>query len=96
MSRPPLEDRNYTPKHPPVDGYIPAVVEKWGPRSQVRWFDRFMSELRPQKPDVWERYYCSSEEHKGSCCSSCIQDRDEGYFDLYPKCCCRSDLEDTE
>ena len=87
---PPLEDPDYQPLHPPVNGLIPDVVEKWGPRSQRRWFDRFNDQVRAQPYSVWERYYCSSTEHRGTCCSSCESDFWEGYGGDIDRCCCRA------
>lgn len=86
----PLDDPRYEPTHPPRNGCIPWVVERWGPRSQVRWFRRFSDSLTG--PQAWERYYVFSTQHKGSCCSSCIEDVDEGYepYDA-GHCCCRAE-----
>lgn len=82
----PLEDLSYIPKHPPIDGQIPEVVAKWGPRSQLRWFDRFNDEVNPQKRDIWEKHYCVSLQHKGFCCISCQEDG-EVFED---QCCCKA------
>lgn len=85
----PLENPRYQPKHPPIDGRVPDVVEKWGPRSQLRWFDRYRSQLRPMPPKEWNRFYCSSTQHRGGCCYSCGDDRDMGFDDLgLEHCCC--------
>lgn len=88
---PPLEDPDYQPLHPPVNGLIPDVVEKWGPRSQRRWFLRFNDQLQDQPYSVWEQYYVYSTEHRGLCCSSCESDADAGYGDDLERCCCRAD-----
>lgn len=82
----PLEDPAYEPLHPPVDGLVPDVVERWGPRSQLRWFERYHSALKPQPTSVWERFYVSSVSHRGDCCISCIEDGE--YFENY--CCCKA------
>jgi hypothetical protein len=87
----PLEDPTYDPVHKPADGQVPYVVEKWGPRSQLRWFDRFRSELRPQRAEYWARFYCSSLQHRGQHCPSCLDDEWDGYRDWDPdRCCCRA------
>ncbi len=88
MTMPPLEDPDYVPQHPPVNGQIPDVVAKWSPASQLRWFDRFAKQLKPQSARVWDRFYCSTVKHRGGCCDSCIEDREYG-FDLDDDCCCR-------
>lgn len=81
----PLDDPAYEPAHPPVDGVPPDVVRKWGPRSQMRWFSRFGRDLKPQPYSFWAEFYCSSEQHRGGCCVSCIEDG-EVYEDA---CCCQ-------
>lgn len=93
--RPPLEDPTYVPQHPPTPGGgIPAVVEKWGPKSQLRWFTRFYGQLRPASRVQWDRYYCESELHRGFCCPSCVEDQGtEWAFDSLDddgvhRCCC--------
>lgn len=85
MALAPLEDPAYEPKHSPIDGRIPDVVARWAPRSQTRWFQRFGKQLGRQRHDVWDRYYCTSQEHRGLCCTSCEQD---SYDDLDGHCCC--------
>ena len=95
----PLDDPAYDPMHKPVDGVVPDVVAKWGPRSQVRWFDRFHRQIKAMPPQEWNRFYCESVQHRGQCCMSCIEDAREGYCDwdrptdpLRPvedeRCCC--------
>ncbi len=69
----PLDDPAYTPAHPPVDGLVPDVVEKWGAASQVRWFRRFGATLKPQPRAVWDRYYLVTTRHRGAHCS-CSED----------------------
>lgn len=87
----PLEDPAYDPVHKPVNGVPPDVVARWGPRSQVRWFGRFWEQLRPQRKEFWDRFYCSSEQHRGDCCVSCTADAEEGYRDWdEDKCCCKA------
>jgi hypothetical protein len=92
----PLEDPTYEPAYRPQRGFIPPVIAKWGPRSQLRWFRRFEREIGEQKPDVWARFYCSSEAHRGTCCNSCIGDWEEGYDDR-PEgmCCCKAAREES-
>jgi hypothetical protein len=89
----PLEDPSYVPAHPPTsDRVTPDVVAKWGPRSQLRWFVRFRKALRPRRPDWWARFYCSSVQHRGLCCDSCLDDYDAGYDEPNgDRCCCRSE-----
>jgi hypothetical protein len=84
----PLEDPAYAPQHPPVGGIVPEVVRKWGPHSQYRWFGRFWPQLKAQPYSFWAGFYCSSESHRGLCCSSCTDDKDEGYGDDIDGCCC--------
>lgn len=87
----PLEDPNYVPVHQPINGYVPNVVAKWGPRSQLRWFDRFRRTLNWSHSAGWrKRFHTHSELHLGPCCSSCDEDTITGYGD-YPHdgmCCC--------
>lgn len=86
---PPLEDPNYTPEHPPVDGRIPPVVAKWGKASQLRWFRRFNHQLSEYlTAQELASFWCSSEEHRGLCCFSCLDEKWEGYYDSEPHCCC--------
>lgn len=80
----PLENPTYDPVHKPYQGFVPWVVEKWNASSQVRWFNRFRSELLSFDT---ERYHTQSVAHKGDCCWSCIEDRNDGYYD-FEGCCC--------
>lgn len=83
----PLDDPTYVPLHPPTNGQIPEVVAKWGMRSQLRWFRRFGSQLG-QRTD-WDRYYCTSEYHRGICCTSCWDEYQDGYGVMMDgRCCC--------
>ena len=87
----PLDDPTYAPKYPPLpSGGIPAEVERFGPRTQVRWFDRFGFGLGAKPPAVWDRYYVTSVLHRGNCCESCMEDQRSGYSDLGDEndCCC--------
>lgn len=86
----PLEDPTYQPEHPPINGAIPDVVEKWGARSQVRWFSRFQGTIAAQRHERWARFYVDSIHHRGLCCDSCLDDF-EGGWDYPPddRCCCR-------
>lgn len=86
----PLEDPTYDPVHKPLAGIVPSVVEKWGPRSQVRWFKRFRNELY-RFARIAEHFYTESVEHKGDCCWSCVSEKNEGYHYLDDCCCCRSE-----
>ncbi len=96
VSLAPLEDPAYEPRHPPVGGLPPDVVAKWGPRSQMRWFGRYRDQLRPMPWKFWERFYFASAEHRGNCCSSCIEDKNEGYGWDIEGCCCAAMRERTE
>lgn len=85
----PLEDPDYQPRYVPENGRPPAIVAKWGPRSQVRWFRRFWNDLGDHglvNTDRLEGFYCHSTEHTGPCCSSCMDYEDETP-DRY--CCCK-------
>lgn len=91
----PLEDAAYEPVARPINGRPNPLVKKWGPRSQLRWFKRFWgSDAMPtlSTADANE-YHCSSLEHKGGCCGSCIEDYEMGYDDLGEHCCCRALVE---
>jgi hypothetical protein len=94
MSTPPLEDPAYVVKHPPVEGRVPDVVAKWGPKSQLRWFTRFQGQLKPAPHSEWDRFYCASEAHRGECCVSCIDDFNAGYREI-DECCCIALREDN-
>lgn len=88
MTIAPLEDPAYKPLHPPVNGRVPGVVAKWGPRSQLRWFDRFAGQLKPMPHKVWDQFYCVVLAHRGQCCTSCLQDKEDGYGGDIDGCCC--------
>lgn len=86
----PLEDPAYVPEHPPVDGNVPDIVAKWGPRSQLRWFDRYRDQLKPQPHARWALFYVHSEAHRGLCCDSCLDDEAMGYGSDIDECCCQA------
>jgi hypothetical protein len=91
MSLPPLEDPTYQPLNPPVNGVAPDVIALWGPRSQLRWFDRFRNVLTPQSYKVWDRFYCVTVQHRGNCCTSCVEDEEyDACYSMWPRCCCRA------
>jgi hypothetical protein len=87
----PLEDPDYKPKHPPVDGKIPDIVARWGKTSQLRWFERYANDLNPRQ--TWSVYWCQSEFHRGLCCTSCYGELEDGYHGggvmADGWCCCR-------
>lgn len=85
--RPPLEDPKYDPVHKPIDRRPPAVVAKWGPASQLRWFRRFWDEITPVKESELADFYCHSDQHRGPCCASCISEQWDGYY-YTDGCCC--------
>lgn len=91
MSDAPLDDAAYEPEHPPVDGQIPDVVVRFGPRTQIRWFQRFGEQLGKRKD--WDDYHCQSEHHRGFCCGSCVGEFEDGYHGggviADGWCCCR-------
>ena len=41
----PLENPDYDPKYPPVNGKLPEIFEKWGPKTQKRYLARYKKEL---------------------------------------------------
>lgn len=41
----PLEQWGNPVKYPPVNGKVPEIFEKWGPRTQERYLKRFKEEL---------------------------------------------------
>ena len=86
-----LDDPAYTPKHPPIGGRVPDVVAKWGAASQLRWFRRFWDDLSRStlQAKALEPFYCQSEEHRGACCISCLQEQYDGYY-YTDSCCCRA------
>ncbi len=43
----PLEQWDYVPKYPPVDGKVPEVLTRWKMASIDRWLTRFGKELDP-------------------------------------------------
>lgn len=87
----PLEDLDYKPRYLPVNGKPNPAVAKWGPASQLRWFRRFWGTV--EMPMLFDGdladFYCSSTEHKGACCPSCIDEQESGYFYI-DDCCCRA------
>jgi hypothetical protein len=85
----PLEDPAYEPVHRPVNGRPPEVVARWGAASQLRWFRRFRDELDPMPAEDWAPFYCSSAEHRGLCCYSCLDELEAG-FRYTDSCCCRA------
>lgn len=90
-TRTPLEDPAYQPAHPPLPGgSIPAVVERWGPRSQLRWFTRYNGQVAPRRVQDWERWHCESVDHRGLCCPSCVEDDGTEWGWTGGGCCCRS------
>lgn len=94
MSAAPLDDPAYEPKHPPINGKVPDVVAKWGPRSQLRWFRRYRHKVGAQPVSVWNAHYCTSEHHLGQCCTSCEQEYLDGYHGSVASdgwCCCKDD-----
>jgi len=40
-----LENPDYDPKYPPVNGKLPEIFEKWGPKTQKRYLARYKKEL---------------------------------------------------
>jgi len=46
----PLDSPNYLPMYPPVDGKVPEVFNKWGPKTQERYLKRFKEELNDTQP----------------------------------------------
>lgn len=82
----PLNDPDYVPLHPPIGGRVPAVVERFGPRTQIRWFQRFRDQL--QRPVDGSRYHTESLLHRDWCCWQCEGDEWTEPWDG-PGCCCR-------
>jgi len=88
MTLAPLEEPAYEPRYRPENGRPPAVVAKWAPRSQLRWFRRFYDELTAMRFEEWARFYCESVEHRGICCVSCRSDEDYFGWPVYDDHCC--------
>ena len=87
----PLDDPDYVPDHQPTsDGGVPLVVGKWGPRSQVRWFNRFRGQIAAMPHKQWDQFFVNSEKHRGLCCNSCLEDQAAGYDTDLEWCCCQS------
>jgi hypothetical protein len=91
MEKSPLEDPDYEPENPPVNGEIPRAVYRFGPRTQVRWFKRFRKMVKDDTS--FYDYYVTSEHHKGTCCISCIGEFEDDYQSggviADGWCCCR-------
>lgn len=86
----PLNRHDHMPVVVPTEGVIPEVVARWGPRSQLRWFNRFVRTLSPRPMSEWNRYHVQSLSHTGLCCDSCLEDVSEGYEPPDAGlCCCR-------
>lgn len=87
----PLEDPDYSPAHPPVEGKVPEVVTRWGKRSQIRWFQRFSGELNWTQD--FSQMWPTSEHHRDWCCTSCFAEYEDGYQGGGPImdgwCCCK-------
>jgi hypothetical protein len=47
-----LENKDYKPKYPPVDGELPKEFEYFGPRTRERYLKRFQRELNPDVRNV--------------------------------------------
>jgi hypothetical protein len=90
--RAPLDDPAYIPEHPPINGIIPPIVARWGPKSQQRWFTRFWRDLAKQQEQSTRLFYCESEHHLGPCCYSCGEEAeyDMGVI-MDGWCCCRDE-----
>lgn len=43
-----LENRDYDPKYPPVNGQVPEIFMKWKLPTQERWYKRFKDQLEPE------------------------------------------------
>lgn len=64
-----------------------AVRPPW----RVRFWRAVTFAKRRGKVIDWDRFYCSSEQHRGDCCVSCMSDAEEGYRDWDEgKCCCKA------
>jgi hypothetical protein len=89
MSNAPLEDPDYEPEHPPVNGQIPDVVAKFGKDTQLRWFNRFRGQLG--SGINYNPYYCNSLHHLGPCCVSCVGEYEDGDGSVIEDgwCCCQ-------
>lgn len=94
----PLDDPDYQPEHPPTrGGGVPDVIAKWGPRSQNRWFRRYSGQLAPMPHARWDLFWVHSDQHRGLCCDSCIEDENDGYGSMRPEhCCCKGFRADAD
>lgn len=73
----------------------PDSVLDLSPEDQVEWFEEH--EVPPMPHAEWALFYVNSTLHKGLCCSSCIEDANEGYQDWdADKCCCLALLHEVE
>jgi hypothetical protein len=93
LERAPLDESGYRPEHPPINGRIPAVVRRFGPRTQIRWFSRFHKLLAAPWPDGSDHFYLSSVDHRGRCCQEC--ERQPTYLRwndpvIEGPCCCKA------
>jgi hypothetical protein len=91
-----LDDPGYHPKHPPINGRIPAVVHRFGPRTQIRWFSQYRRMLRWPWPAIADQFYLTSLDHTGLCCHMC-EHRIPASWQWNPPrnpdvtpCCCRT------
>jgi hypothetical protein len=89
----PLNNPAYNPAHRPILGHPNPTVAKWAPASQLRWFARFWGS--DEMPTVYSKeaadYYCSSIQHKGGCCESCMEDIEyDSAYAIDGACCCRA------
>lgn len=88
----PLNDSAYEPRHVPINGRIPAVVERRGPASQLRWFNRFWDAINWRS---WQHagedpagYYVHSAIHPGPCCAGCMSDEEYTGQPVHDGVCC--------
>lgn len=75
---------------------LPTDSKKWKtPQDEVDYWEAHPETRMPLS--MWEKYYCSSIQHRGFCCSSCLSDEEYlGMPNFDDKCCCRAEEKSGE
>lgn len=78
-----------------ADIVVPEGFDKWQlsnpkPVEQIVYFTEHKSIKMPIA--MWDKFFCSSLQHRGFHCSSCLSDEEYlGQPNFDDKCCCRSE-----
>ncbi|MFF8406914.1 hypothetical protein ACF06P_35465 [Streptomyces sp. NPDC015684] len=84
-----LDDPTYQPKHPPVDGRVPAAVARWATASQLRWFRRYRHHLAHGQDLA--HLHTESPHHTDWCCAPCQAEYEQGRGVMTDGWCCCHD-----